>query len=664
MKMNKLIKKFSSALESATSPEYKSFIYKQAHIAKMLKLNSEEDFEHFHYISQLAPRVTRAIFSSNNSVFSAAISKLAMDNLRGSTSGLEKTEDAIEKAVLKLAYPNTVVSDGEKLKDYDINKWSKALNDIHMRARVYGNKREAINFVTQGWSDMDEKLDFERWMKYYEKDFGLYRGASENNSLVSNAFSGLPLQAITGITDKMSPERVYKPEEGPIMDGSVKQKKPSTVDDIKKKIMGRITSAKKLLATPEGRELAGPRLEKLWTLLQQFEGEVVTIKTAAVLDVIIKRAINIAQASDELNEDSKELLIRVAQLPPLPDLGSPMEEAPPPPGGGQAAAGDPNEGLKAIEEFVLGVKGYSNKDNTPKAIHEKFNDIKSEYEKKTGNNLDEVKAASWVDIETPELKKLAKVAGLIGDVAKQAKKSIVAIAQIAPPAPVAPPDMPPQANPAAAAPTAPVAIPAPNQADISELDSDEEKEYEESPKKKKAIDPTEIRDALKENSLEKQTADLAAMDEIDKAFANVKLSDVINRLQALSRVFKNREIARQLGIIDIMLDKLGISGFFPSLAEATRSALESNQYCQSRIEEILSKLISATNENGESILNNNLTGYDNIIDKKMKEYTADGNSKEEGKMSAEVPTPNKNVIKPEQPIPAPQEETAMPTETV
>ena len=55
-------------------------------------------------------------------------------------------------------------------------------------------------------------------------------------------------------------------------------------------------------------------------------------------------------------------------------------------------------------------------------------------------------------------------------------------------------------------------------------------------------------------------------------------------------MFKNRQIARQLSIIDLMMDKTGIAPFFPTLAEAMRSALESNQYCQSRVEEILAKL--------------------------------------------------------------------------
>jgi hypothetical protein len=39
-----------------------------------------------------------------------------------------------------------------------------------------------------------------------------------------------------------------------------------------------------------------------------------------------------------------------------------------------------------------------------------------------------------------------------------------------------------------------------------------------------------------------------------------------------------------------MMDKLNISAFFPSLAEASSKSLESNQYALTRVEDILSKL--------------------------------------------------------------------------
>ena len=98
-----------------------------------------------------------------------------------------------------------------------------------------------------------------------------------------------------------------------------------------------------------------------------------------------------------------------------------------------------------------------------------------------------------------------------------------------------------------------------------------------------------------------------------------------------------------------MLNKLGISGFFPALAEATRSALESNQYCQTRVEEILSKLISATDERG-------LSEFDSLSKMEEKETNADNNMIDE-EMKGYLEKPKKIETK-EQIKPEPKIETA------
>lgn len=84
--------------------------------------------------------------------------------------------------------------------------------------------------------------------------------------------------------------------------------------------------------------------------------------------------------------------------------------------------------------------------------------------------------------------------------------------------------------------------------------------------------------------------DLLSGDPFDSALANVKITDIIGRLEGVANLFKHREIARQLAIVDLMMDKMGIASFFPSLAESMKSALESNSYCQTRVEDILAKL--------------------------------------------------------------------------
>jgi hypothetical protein len=77
---------------------------------------------------------------------------------------------------------------------------------------------------------------------------------------------------------------------------------------------------------------------------------------------------------------------------------------------------------------------------------------------------------------------------------------------------------------------------------------------------------------------------------IDAAFANLTVADVVAKLEDLAKIFKTREIPRQLSVVDMMLDSLGLAAFFPSLSEATNKALESNNYISTRVEDILSKL--------------------------------------------------------------------------
>lgn len=77
---------------------------------------------------------------------------------------------------------------------------------------------------------------------------------------------------------------------------------------------------------------------------------------------------------------------------------------------------------------------------------------------------------------------------------------------------------------------------------------------------------------------------------IDSAFHSLTVQDVVNKLEDLAKIFKTREVPRQLAIVDMMLDKLGLASFFPTLAEAMNRSLDSNQYMSSRVEDILSKL--------------------------------------------------------------------------
>jgi hypothetical protein len=81
--------------------------------------------------------------------------------------------------------------------------------------------------------------------------------------------------------------------------------------------------------------------------------------------------------------------------------------------------------------------------------------------------------------------------------------------------------------------------------------------------------------------------------QLNSVLSGVTIEDIVKKIEEISKVFKTREIPRQLAIVDMMLDRLGLASFFPSLSEATNKALESNNYILTRIEGILTQLSGA-----------------------------------------------------------------------
>jgi len=81
--------------------------------------------------------------------------------------------------------------------------------------------------------------------------------------------------------------------------------------------------------------------------------------------------------------------------------------------------------------------------------------------------------------------------------------------------------------------------------------------------------------------------------DISEVLKNVTLPKVIDRLEVVADILRKRDIPRELSVVDLMLNELNMSGFFPALAESQKSALDSNQYMTSRVDEVLSKLRSS-----------------------------------------------------------------------
>lgn len=77
---------------------------------------------------------------------------------------------------------------------------------------------------------------------------------------------------------------------------------------------------------------------------------------------------------------------------------------------------------------------------------------------------------------------------------------------------------------------------------------------------------------------------------MDQAFQGITIADVVQKLEDNTKIYKTRQMPRELSYIDMMLDHLGLASFFPTLAEATNKSLDANQYILTRLEDITSRL--------------------------------------------------------------------------
>lgn len=648
MTINKFLQdKMNVAVKKAMSRKYKNIIATNFFTFNALGISDEETLEKYHYLSQCVPTLVKKVYGSYDDKLNNTVIKYALKKLNKDFSDKDIV-DVVAKCfydlkLIKISYPN-IGGEIEPIKKYDINKWINALNDIYIRTKLYGNKRDAINQATSQWDNMDEKLDFERWARFYEQGgLRLYKSADD-------MYSKLPIQAIPGLIPRDNSnfaniEKAMDPEE-PSEKELKSNKKNISMEELRKRIVSRITSIEKILLD-NSQKIPDTQYNKLLNALVEVKREVFNIRTASMLEDIIYREANILEKTGA-NTNTIKLFMKIAQLPPLGDPGAGGGAAPDPnAAGGGAPTADPTSGAKAAENFIkllgeispdakkikvslqeeqkqptAGAAGATGQQVAATPAQPAAAPTEAPTAQAALDRNSNIKKYNWAVIDTPELQKFEKLANSIYQLISGAKAHIYITAQ----------DV--------TAPAQPTAIVNPEQEQAADISDTGAKATKKKPEDEPIVPIKSPADASLLNIDE---------DVMEKALANIKLSDVIKRLQALSRVFKNREIARQLAIIDIMLDKLGISGFFPSLAEATRSALESNQYCQTRIEEVLSKLISATDEKGTSLMEPGISSSegDGVIDREMKEYTK---TPEEGK--AETTTEEAPEAAPAEPAPA------------
>ena len=475
----------------------------------------------------------------------------------------------------------------------DIPKWMFAVKNIHYKQKAGFPFKEAIRTATQGWQKM-EVYDFLNWLKFYDE------GANMKYKFAQVWYeNGQP-----GYFLHIKPDAPKEPE--PTYDGNAiedarleserNEEKRSVIEKQRQKIIGRLDSAEKLLQSPEGQQFAGNELEQLMEAIYTLKKKVqlvnkLSVSTRLYEDMIVREANVLSRKGFS---KAANMLYSVAQTPGASAEGAtgqqeggavPITPSPPDPSGaGQSGT------MGGLPATVPGTNPQTPSDGgaqnemppsansllgaTPAAPTEapgiaEFKNNFETFDQKSG--VDELEVVDELDVYDAE------------------DDLMVSEAQMAPPSR---PGIPP-----AALEEVPMTdSPTPDRNPPSFIPTiDPKKDVPNTKNPVATEEPLEVtEDDIRKPGTGDENITPSNFDlKVDSVFADLTVADVVAKLEDLAKIFKVREVPRQLAVVDMMLDSLGLASYFPSLSEAQNKALDSNNYISTRVEDILSKLRGA-----------------------------------------------------------------------
>jgi hypothetical protein len=556
------------------------------------------------------PKVLNSLIKNMRKEFPGVSDDRLREALLFSSTQTPSSELELGESFSSKAYHNS--DEGIPIRgERNVQRWLETARQLYIREKDGENRSNALTAVTAGWSN-NEKFDFNNWLRYYESNNHLKYKTAQTKMYGYPGYA-LPIKSdlyedtylasdINDIRNQVDTELTNK-------------QKKEIIEKHRRKIISRLDATEKLLRSDDGHLFAGKELESLIDTIYNLKKKIslvnkLSTSTKLYQDMIIKEA-NVlvkngysdageflyvlaapAAAAEPAKQESPVLPTATPPAPPAQGSGSagglpasiparpnapedPKNEnspasvagintsSPPPPPAtpeltpsSEPAPGAPPSppGASTMPTEVI---------STPFPSEEKATGIKSFLSKldtmgvtvKDKDKKDEQSADDDLFVLDEDL--------LDSD-------ELVVEAQVAPVAPV------PAAPTAAPIPAAPSAPPVVENEDVilGPEEAEEELEVEEP-----AV-------SARTDSVSLQTFD----NKINNIFSSISVQDIIFKLENLSKIFKVREIPRQLALVDMMLDSLGLASYFPDLSEATNKALESNNYISTRIDNILSRL--------------------------------------------------------------------------
>lgn len=431
----------------------------------------------------------------------------------------------------------------------DLNKWMAALKQIYVKINLGTERKDAINQTINNWNNI-EKRDFLDWVKYYEsEDIYKYKMAQQayyvndnNHYFLPNPPNKIP-SPIRSINDQIlnTPQEAsnivqQRPAE---LDANEKRK---IVEEYRKKLIGRLNAAEKLLTSQQGHLFAGTEFEKLLNAIYDLKRQILLVNKISTsmqtaVDLIIRQA-NILNAQGFKN--AAQFMVKLAQSTPG-DFNVQFGEIP--------VAGSQPQGQGALANNPMSLEDLTatpppemkGKDEGPKdGLAGFMENIEGggitifDDEDKDKNQADDPK--DEVDMDDEIL--------LDQEIIPNANELMVEAQAVLPGRPITP-------------------KPRPDNIEVEDLKNIEQ----EKPVSKNDVDTV-----------------------IDTAFANLTVNDIITKLEDIANIFRNREISRQLALVDMMMARLGIAHFFPQYSEVINKNLDAAQYSLTRMDDVLSKL--------------------------------------------------------------------------
>lgn len=477
---------------------------------------------------------------------------------------------------------------------HNIDKWVQTIKDIYVQEKQGQNRGNIIQQITASWKPT-ETYDFLNWLKFYEEGSHLkYKFAA----WYENGSPGYFLHI--GDNTKPSQEAVTydvsSAKDATVSELSSSQKK-NIITKQKNKIISRLDSAEKLLRSEEGQLFAGQELESLMETIYSLKKKIqllnkVSTSVKLYEDMIVREA-NVLMKKGY--SDAAEMLYVLADdkaavpapadaaatppadtaAPPTADAATPApaDAAVPPPADATvpppadaaitpASPAPPAEGSGSAGGLPASVPAQP---NSPEAPQNENSPIEVLEKKTPQSNAARGFLAGLIDAGKTQLEDLEDKNSSDDEleVFDQDYNDLFTKAQ------AAPPSLNKQA------PVTPVTNQVVENEPLEVVDTSEESPAITSVNK-------EIKNPVSEFD-----------NKVNDAFSSLRIEDVVLKLEDLAKIFKTREVPRQLAIVDMMLDSLGLASYFPTLSEATNKALESNNYISTRIEDVLSKLRGA-----------------------------------------------------------------------